>query len=154
MVRERQEVARYLVKRGCKTDILMAAALGDIELVREHLDTDPKCIGMNVSERYFTKRDPRAGGTIYIWCLGWNKTAHLVAREFGHEEIFGLLMDRSPMELKLALACELGDEALFNSLMQSRSRLVETLSANEYRKIANAAQSNNTQTVRLMTTTE
>ena len=32
MVRDRQEVARYLVSRGCRTDILMAAALGDLEL--------------------------------------------------------------------------------------------------------------------------
>src|SRR5688572_20507727 len=28
MVRDRQEVARYLVTRGCRTDILLAAALG------------------------------------------------------------------------------------------------------------------------------
>ena len=150
MVRERQEIARYLVKRGCKTDILMAAALGDIELIHRHLDAQPESIRMSVSEDYFPKRNPRAGGTIYIWCLGWNKTAHVVAREFGHEEIFRLLMDRSPMELKLALACELGDEGLFNSLMHSRPNLVETLSTGEYRKIADAAQSNNTQAVRLM----
>ena len=32
MVRDRQDVARYLIQRGCRTDILMAAALGDIEL--------------------------------------------------------------------------------------------------------------------------
>jgi len=153
MVRERQEVASYLVKRGCKTDILMAAALGEIELVRKRLDVDSECIQMSVSERYFPKRDPRAGGTIYIWCLGWNKTAHLVAREFGHEEIFQLLMDRSPMELKLALACELGDEPLFKSLMDSRPNLIETLSQNEYRKIADAAQSNNTPAVKLMAAT-
>jgi hypothetical protein len=150
MVRERQEVARYLVKRGCKTDILMAAALGNMELVRRHLEADPECMRINVSEEYFPKRSPRAGGTIYIWCLGANKTAHLVAREFGHEEIFQFLMDRTPTELKLALACELGDESLFRSLMKSRPNLVETLSETEYRKIADAAQSNNTQAVRLM----
>jgi Ankyrin repeats (3 copies)/Ankyrin repeat len=150
MVRERQDVARYLVKRGCKTDILMAAALGDIELVRKHLNADPASIRMSVSEEYFPMRDSRAGGTIYIWCLGRYKTAHLVAREFGHEEIFQFLMDYSPTQLKLSLACELGDEPLFKSLMASRPNLVETLSDNEYRKIADAAQSNNTQAVKLM----
>ena len=30
MIDDRQEIARYLIQRGCKTDILMAAALGDI----------------------------------------------------------------------------------------------------------------------------
>ena len=32
MIRDRQAVLRYLVQRGCKTDILMAAALGDADL--------------------------------------------------------------------------------------------------------------------------
>src|SRR5258708_2260007 len=35
--KDRQEVARYLVPRGCRTDLLMAAALGDVTLVRSHL---------------------------------------------------------------------------------------------------------------------
>jgi len=109
MVRGRQEVARHLVARGCRTDILMAAALGDVELVRKHLDADPACIRMSVSDQYFPKRNLHAGGTIYIWTLGQHKTAHVVAREFGHEDVFRLLMDRSPEELKLAQACELGD---------------------------------------------
>ncbi|HEX4646726.1 MAG TPA: ankyrin repeat domain-containing protein, partial [Verrucomicrobiae bacterium] len=82
MVRDRQEVARYLVSRGCQTDILMAAALGDAELVRKHLEADPACIRMSVSEQWFPKRDWHAGGVIYIWTLGSHKTPHTVAREF------------------------------------------------------------------------
>ena len=41
MVKERQDVARYLVSRGCHTDLLMATALGDLDLARRHLDADP-----------------------------------------------------------------------------------------------------------------
>src|SRR5687768_17192556 len=44
MVRDRQPVARFLVKRGSETDILMAAALGDTACVREFLDADPTTI--------------------------------------------------------------------------------------------------------------
>jgi ankyrin repeat protein len=150
MVRDRQDVARYLVARGCHTDLLMAAALGDVELVRRHLDADPACIRMSVSEQYFPKQDPRAGGTIYIWCLGWHQTAHLVARELGHEEVFRLLMERSPAELKLAQACELGDEEAFEALLASRPDLAQTLSDDERRKLAGAAQNNNTAAVRMM----
>jgi hypothetical protein len=58
------------------------------------------------------KRDRRAGGAIYIWKLGAHGTAHSMARDFGHEEVFQLLLERTPEDLKLALACELGDEAL------------------------------------------
>jgi hypothetical protein len=45
--RDRQDVARYLVARGCRTDILMAAALGDADLVRRHLDADAGCIRLS-----------------------------------------------------------------------------------------------------------
>jgi len=148
--RDRQDVARYLVSRGCQTDILMAAALGDAELVRSHLGRDPDCIRMNVSEEWFPKRDPRSGGTIYIWKLGAHRTAHTVARDFGHEDVFRLLMERTPAKLKLALACELGDEAAFQELLTQRPDLAKTLSEDEQRKLPNAAQSNNTEAVGLM----
>ncbi|HEY7116505.1 MAG TPA: ankyrin repeat domain-containing protein [Tepidisphaeraceae bacterium] len=150
MVRDRQAVARYLVERGCRTDILMAAALGDVERVRRHLDEDLECIRLSVTEAHFPKRDPRAGGTIYIWTLGWNQTPHRLARRFGHEEVFALLMERSPAELKLAQACELGDEETFKALLASRPGLVESLSADDRGKLATAAQDRNIQAVRLM----
>jgi Ankyrin repeat/Ankyrin repeats (many copies) len=147
---DRQEVARYLVSRGCHTDLLMAAALGDTELVRRHLDSDPNCIRMSVSEQWFPKQDPRAGGTIYIWTLGAHRTAHTVAREFGHEEVFQLLMEHTPEDLKLALACELGDEAVFHEFLEQHPDPAGRLSEVDQGKLPNAAQSNNTNAVRLM----
>lgn len=147
---DRQDVARYLVSRGCKTDLLMAAALGDLDLVRRHLDNDPASIGMSVTEEWFPKKDPRAGGTIYIWMLGANRTAHSVARDFGHEDVFRLLMERTPEDLKLALACELGDENTFQTYLDHNPDAAKTLSDTERRKLPAAAQSNNTSAVRLM----
>jgi ankyrin repeat protein len=148
--RDRQDVGRYLVSRGCRTDILMAAALGDRDLVRRHLDSDPACIRMSVSEEWFPKQDPRAGGTIYIWTLGANRTAHAVARDFGHEDVFELLAERTPEDLKLALACELGDEAVFHEFLLKHPDAAKTLSETDLRKLTTAAQSNNTKAVRLM----
>jgi len=148
--RDRQDVARYLVSRGCRTDILMAAALGDTDLVRRHLDADAGCIRISVSEEWFPKQDPRAGGTIYIWMLGAHRTAHSVARDFGHEDVFELLMERTPEDLKLALACELGDEAVFHEFLSKHPDVAKTLSEADQRKLPNAAQNNNTKAVRLM----
>src|SRR5215467_2553310 len=148
--RDRQDVARYLVSRGCRTDLLMAAALGDLDLARRHLDDDPGSIRMSVSDEWFPKRDQRAGGTIYIWMLGKNRTAHAVARDFGHEDVFELLMARTPEELKLALACELGDETAFQEFLARNREAVKTLSEADRQKLPNAAQSNNTKAVRLM----
>jgi ankyrin repeat protein len=148
--RDRQDVARYLVSRGCRTDILMAAALGDTDLVRRHVENDPACIRMRVSEEWFPKHDARAGGTIYIWTLGANRTAHAVARDFGHEDVWRLLTERTPEDLKLSLACELGDEAVFHDFLSKHPDAAKTLSETERRKLPNAAQSNNAEAVRLM----
>jgi ankyrin repeat protein len=148
--KDRQDVARYLVARGCQTDILMAAALGDANLVRQHLDRDPNCIRMSVSEAWFPKQNPRAGGTIYIWTLGAHRTAHAAARDFGHEEIFQLLMERTPEDLKLALACELGDEQTFREFLSKNPDAARNLSEVDSRKLPNAAQNNNTKAVCLM----
>lgn len=150
MVRDRADVARVLMKRGCATDILMASALGHIETVTRLLDADPGVIGTAVDETWFPKRDPRAGGTIYIWTLGTNKTAHVIAREFGHEDVFRALMDRTPDATKLAVACEIGDEDLSARLRAARPDLATTLSPAERRKLPDAAQNNNTGAVRMM----
>jgi hypothetical protein len=148
--RDRQEIARYLVARGCRTDILMAAALGDLQLVRRHLDADPACIRTRVDETYFPKQDSRSEGTIYIHIFGQRKTPHQAARDFGHEEVFEFLMERSPEDVKLAQACELGDESVFRALLAARPYLMETLSDDDRRRLPDAAQGNNTAAVRLM----
>jgi len=148
--RDRQDIARYLVARGCRTDLLMATALGDLALARRRLEADPSCIRMCVSEEYFPKQDPRSGGTIYNWIFGPRRTAHLIARDFGHDDIFRLLMERSPEDLKLALACELGDEDAFRALIASHPNLTRTLSDDDCRRLPDAAQNNNTNAVRLM----
>ncbi|MDR3703181.1 MAG: ankyrin repeat domain-containing protein [Candidatus Sulfopaludibacter sp.] len=148
--RDRQDIARLLVARGCRTDILMAAALGDLDLVRRHLDADPDSIRTCVSEAYFPKEDSRSEGTIYVQAFGPERTPHLVARDFGHEEVFRYLMARSPEDVKLAQACDLGDADLFRALLASRPNLVATLSDDGWRRLPNAAQNNNTAAVSLM----
>ena len=150
LVRSHPDVARFLVERGAHTDILMAAALGDLERVRGFLDADPESIRFAVSHKYFPKRSMNAGGHIYTWTLGQGKTAHTVAREFGHEEVLRLLMDRSPDPLKLAVACELGDDASLAALLQARPDLAQTLDDDERRRLPLAAQNNDVEAVRMM----
>lgn len=150
MIRERQQVARYLVQRGCKTDILMAAALGDSQLVKKHLDADPGCIHMRVSNEYFPMINHRAGGTIYQWTLGWYVSAHDVAKQFGHEEVFRLLMERSPDDVKLIAACWNADESAMRKLVSQNAQLVAGLSKAYKRQVAHAARNNNLAAVRLM----
>ena len=150
MLGDRQDVARFLVARGCSVDILMATALGDLDRVRQYLDRDVAAVGTSVSDEYFPKQNPHAGGTIYIWTLGAHKTAHVIARERGHHDIFELLMARSPIVLQLAVACEVGDEPLVRTLASSGSASAKDLAVADRERIVAAAFGNNTDAVRLM----
>src|SRR2546421_209802 len=137
------ELATDAISRGATVTGHAAAALGDLELVKKHLRDDPQAIRMSVSEKWYPKENPRAGGHIYIWTLGQNKTPQMVAREFGHEEVFAFLMERTPEEVRLAQALELGDEKTFGELLAKRPGLVMTLSEDDARKLVDAAQNNN-----------
>lgn len=150
MLRERQEVARYLVARGGRTDLLMAVALGELERVRRHLDADPAAIRMSVTERWFPKRNPHAGGCIYIWTLGINKTALLVAKESGHAEVLALLLERSPAELRYAFACETDDERAMAELRAAHPDLVRSLTGAELRRLVDAAEDHDARAVTRM----
>ncbi|MBI1176243.1 ankyrin repeat domain-containing protein [bacterium] len=150
MIRDRQDIARFLVERGCWTDIFMAAALGDIELVSKHLDAEPKCVGMRVSEEFFPMVGGKSGGTIYQWTLGWHVAPHDVARDFGHAKVLRLLMDRSPANVKLLAACWAGDEDAARSIIQKNPDLVANLSEGDRRQVAHAARNNKTSAVKLM----
>ena len=146
MLGDRQDIARYLVQRGCATDLLMATALGEEQLVRQHLNQNPDCIHLRVSEEFFPMVGGKSGGTIYQWKLGWHVSAHQVAKKFGHEDIFNLLMERSPLPLQLIAGCWLGEESLVNRL---RRNDVE-FSVLERRQVAHAARNNETTSIRLM----
>ena len=150
MMSDRRTVARHLVARGCRTDILMAAGLGDPDLVRKHLAGDPSCIRMRVTPEYFPMRNPKAGGTIYQWTLGWHVTAHDIAKERGHHDVLAVLMAHSPADVKLMFAFLSGDDAAVATLRRDDPDLVSRLSPSDRQQLANAARNNKTHAVRLM----
>jgi ankyrin repeat protein len=150
MVGERQVVARHLVAKGCHTDLLMAAALGDLDLTRLHLDADPRSIRMRVDSHWFPMVNPKAGGTIYNWTLGWYASAHEVARKFGREEILSLLYERTPPTLRVIEACCIEDEAAVRRFRADTPDLAGTLADAERRRLPDAARNNRTTAVRLM----
>jgi ankyrin repeat protein len=150
MLDDRLVVARYLVARGCRTDLLMAAALGELDLARRHLDASPDCIRLRVSEQFFPMVNPKSGGTIYQWKLGWYVSPHQVARKFGHEDVFRLLQERSPSDVRLIDACWTGDEASARAIRHEHPHVVDHLDEAGRRLVAHAARNNETDVVRLM----
>lgn len=150
MIKSRQEVARHLIAHGCQTDILMDAALGDLALVKQHLAANPECIRMRVSEEYFPMIGGKAGGTIYQWELGWHVSAHQVAKQFGHREVFEWLMEHSPADVQLVNAAWLGDAQRVRALLRARPNLVESLSGADRKQLGHAARNNDTTAAALM----
>jgi ankyrin repeat protein len=146
----RPEVARYLISRGARTDILMAAAVGDLERVQWHLDEDPASVRISVSEKDFPKQNPESGGSIYIFGFVWTRTAHMLAHQFGHDDVFRLLMQRSSLGLRFAIACEVGDEELAKNLLAKHPAVIEKQPPDAYRRIIGAALRNNTRAVDMM----
>jgi len=146
----RHDVARFLITRGAKADILMAAALGDLALAERILNHDPETIRSTVTERYFPKQDPKSGGSIYIYGFGWTKSPHMLARQFEHPEVFSLLMQRSAPWLRLLNAAETGDAAYFQSILTDHPQLFQKLSANAARRIIGVAVRNNTPALHLL----
>jgi hypothetical protein len=128
----------------------MADALCDMELVRQHVDDDPECIFIRVSDKYFPTVDSGKDGTVYQWQLGWHVSACEVAKLYGHPEIFEVLMEQSPADEKLLNACWMHEEALVNSVLAAHPDVAETLPPAGKRHLAHGARNNDTAAAFLM----
>jgi hypothetical protein len=149
MVGDRQDVLKHLVQKGCQTDILMAAALGDQVLAERHLQLEPNCIRTRVSDEYFPKRNPRSGGTIYQWTLGWHVSAPQVADNFGHPDLAEWLTEQCPLEMQLTEACWRGQSARVENLLRRDPTLTKRLQPADQKQLAHAARNNNLPAVKL-----
>jgi ankyrin repeat protein len=148
----RHDIVKFLISRGAHADILMASAIGDLALVERILNDDPETVRTTVSERYFPKRDPKSGGSIYLYGFGITKSPHMIAHQFGHTAVFELLMQRSAPWLRLAQAAEIEDESLVRHLLQQHPAILTRLTPNAARRIVGAAVRNNTRSVELLLT--
>jgi len=146
----RHDVVRFLLTRGAKPDILMASAIGELALVEQILNRDPEAIRITVGEHDFPKKNPKSGGMIYNYGFGPAKSPHMIAMQFGHEQVFELLMQRSPAWLRLINAAEIGDEVVFRRTIDLHPQVVQTLSSNEAGRIVGIAVRNNTRAVDLL----
>jgi ankyrin repeat protein len=151
LIDDRPEVARFLVAQGARSDLLLAAALGDVALVRRHLDADPGAIAMRVDQDWFPMIDTAPnGGHIYQWTLGFHVSAFDIARKRCHAESLDLLLKRAgPLDRLLdALWC--GDDARADPVLAADPQLVARAPAKALRQVADAARNNNLLAVNAM----
>ena len=144
LIGDRPEVAGFLVAQGARSDVLLAAALGDAALVRQHLDADPSAIGMRVDQTWFPMVDTAVnGGHIYQWTLGFHLSAFDVARKRGHAEVLDLLLERAGPIDRLLDALWRGDDARADAVLAADPQLVTKAPEAALRQVADAARNNN-----------
>jgi ankyrin repeat protein len=151
LIGDHPDVAAFLVANGARSDLLLATALGDLALMRRHLDSAPGAIGMRVDQDWFPMIDTAPnGGHIYQWTLGFHVSAFDIARRHGHTAVLNFLLDRArPLDRLLdALWC--GDEARCDAMLAAEPQLVARAPESVLRQVAHAARNNNTVAVRAM----
>ena len=99
----RRDVSAFLVKRGARPDLWMAAAINDLNLARRLIEADPEAINVRPGGPEL------AGGNIYIWHLDFASSPLEVARRDGSEAMYQLLLAAAPPGLKM-LEAALADD--------------------------------------------
>jgi ankyrin repeat protein len=151
LIGDRSEVAAFLVAQGARSDLLLAAALGDIALIEHHLDACPGEIHMRVDQDWFPMIDTAPnGGHIYQWTLGFHVSAFDVARRRGRSEALNLLLSRAGPRERLIDALWCGDEARADTILTSNPELREQVRQSDAHHLADAARNNNVAAVKAM----
>jgi ankyrin repeat protein len=151
LIGDHPEVAGFLVAQGARSDLLLAAALGDVALVRRHLDADPDAIAMRVDQDSFPMVDTAPnGGHIYQWTLGLHVSAFDVARKRGHADVLDLLLKRAGLLDRLLDALWCGDDTRADAIVAGDPQLIARAPEKALRQVADAARNNNLDAVSAM----
>jgi hypothetical protein len=104
---ESPEVARFLLSRGAKADIFLAAALGDVELAERLVKEDRGCLAHRIGKapEFPPLGYGGRGGTIYQWTLQFNSYPHQIALLKGHQAMFDFLYGASDEATRLLVNC-------------------------------------------------
>ncbi|MDA1190761.1 MAG: hypothetical protein O3A46_03640 [Candidatus Poribacteria bacterium] len=76
LVRARPKVAQHLVDRGAEGDVLLYAALGDLNRVKAEVEADPSCLKAQTTDRN------APGGYVLAYTMGGELNALQVAERF------------------------------------------------------------------------
>jgi hypothetical protein len=161
LVCDAPDVTRLLVDRGARFDIFMAVGLRDAALVDRCLVEDPDALDHRTWHgKYVVAHDGKRAATreeigdrrgdIYRWVFGHNMSAIDAAVGLGYDEIADLLLRRASPVQRLLAACASADRALAEAVVAEDAHVVDTLTRDEMRLIADKAHANNTAAVALM----
>jgi ankyrin repeat protein len=109
LIGEAPDVARFLLERGAKPDIFLAAALGDVALAQRLVAEDPGCVAHRIGKlpAFPPVGHQGRGGAIYQWTLRFNSYPHQIALMKGRLPMFDFLYAASDPVLRLLVNCVL-----------------------------------------------
>ena len=122
------DVARFLLERGAKADIFLAAALGDVALAEKLVREDRGCLAHRIGKApEFPPLGQGRGGTIYQWTLRFNSYPHQIALLKGHRAMFDYLYAESDMKTRLLVNCVLARRAEAEAIANAHPEIVPEL---------------------------
>lgn len=126
---ESPDVARFLLERGAKADIFLAAALGDLALAERLVSENRGCLAHRIGKppEFPPVGHGGRGGTIYQWTLCFNSYPHQVALMKGHQEMFDFLYAESDMATRLLVNCVLARRAEAEAIAREHPEIVPEL---------------------------
>ena len=126
---ESPEVARFLLERGAKADIFLAAALGDIALAERLVAENRRCLSHRIGKapEFPPLGYQGRGGTIYQWTLRFNSYPHQIALMKGHQAMFDFLYAESDAATQLLVNCVLARRAEAEVIAKKHPEIVPGL---------------------------
>jgi hypothetical protein len=150
---EAPQVARFLLERGAKPDIFLAAALGDVTLAERLVAEDRGCVAHRIGKApEFPPIGDGRGGTIYQWTLGFNSYSHQIALKKGHQPMFDFLYGASDAATRLLVNCLLARRAEAEAIAKEHQEIVLGLPDSDRELVARYCWETNTnlEAVKLM----
>src|SRR5580704_18888047 len=126
---ESPDVARFLLERGAKADIFLAAALGDVALAERLVTEDQGCLSHRIGKlpEFPPVGHHGRGGTIYQWTLRFNSYPHQIALTKGHQPMFDFLYEASDTVIRLLVNCVLARQAEAEAIAKEHPDIIPGL---------------------------
>ena len=126
---ESPDVARFLLERGAKADIFLAAALGDLPLAKRLVTEDRGRLAHRIGKapEFPPLGHGGRGGTIYQWTLRFNCYPHQIALMKGHQAMFDFLYAESDVATRLLVHCVLAQRAEAQAIAKEHPEIVPEL---------------------------
>ncbi|HTQ08562.1 MAG TPA: ankyrin repeat domain-containing protein [Fimbriimonadaceae bacterium] len=144
-----EPVLRRLVERGAKTDLFIAIALDDLDLVQKHLDEDPDSIGRGIDMPGNPMIPQAPGQHIYTYNLGFVRPFQ-AALKLNKPRVYDYLFERSPAGLRLAAACCRGDRDAAYRILDDNPSVAAGLPEEDKVLLCYSGRTPNPDAVRLM----